>query len=335
MHPKVGAALAGEIGGVYLVLGARVLGARALDALDAAAKPLCEPASFNRTRWRCGDGDGRAALGALQTVPMMASRRLVRVDALEDGTDAFFDGLLGYLASPSPTTILLLGGEKFPKVVKGGRAWATLIPKAVEKVGRVIKFGDEDAEPTRFVMEELRALGASIDGSAARLVVELVGTDLSRLLREVEKLALAVPAGGEVDAEVVAAHCASVAEPAVWGLTQGIASRRADEALGALHRLLDDGEAPHKLLALVLWQLRQVLRLAEMIRQGRSDEEMRSSLKLRSDLFYSLRRELERAPPGAAALLAQVARANRAMNRVRAGDDRVFELLVLELCQRG
>jgi len=132
----------------------------------------------------------------------------------------------------------------------------------------------------------------------------------------------------------VAAHCASVAEPAVWGLTQGIAARRADEALGALHRLLEDGEAPHKLLALVLWQLRQVLRLAEMIRQGRSDEEMRSTLKLRSDVFFSLRRELERAPPGAAALLAQVARANRAMNRVRAGDNRVFELLVLELCQR-
>jgi DNA polymerase III delta subunit len=121
----------------------------------------------------------------------------------------------------------------------------------------------------------------------------------------------------------------------VWDLTSGIATRRAGPALDALHRLLEDGEAPHKLLALILWQMRLVLRMAEMVRQGRSDEEIRGELRLRGEVFTALKREMERSFPGAAALLGRLAEANRQMNSSRAGDRRALELLVLELCQRG
>ncbi len=333
MHVRVEQLLKAEISPVYLIMGASILVDRALDLLEARVAPLAEPASFNRSRWRGGDGDGAFVLSAARTLPMMAQRRLIRVDRLEAAPEAWLAGLHDVLEQGQPSTVLLLGAERFPKVQKGGRAWATVLPKAVERHGQVLRFTEDDADPVRFVMTEVRALGATIDAQAARLMVELTGTDLSRLLREAEKVSLASD-GGSVDAALVAEHCASVAEPEVWGLTQGIASKRVDQALGALHRLLADGEAPHKLLALVLWQLRQVLRLGEMIRNKRSEEEMRSALRMRNDLFQALRRELEAAPPGAASVLAQVARANRAMNRVRAGDDRVLETLVLALCQR-
>lgn len=334
MHVKVQRMLEKPIAPVYLITGPSVLVERAIAALEAVLEPLCAPASFNRARWRPGEGDGAGVLAAARTPPMLAARRVIRVDALHEAPDAWLEQLVAYVGGACPTTTVVVAGRGFPKVQKGGRNWSVALTKAVEAVGLVLKFGDEDADPARFVLEEVRRLGGNIAPSEARMVVDLVGPDLSWLEREVEKLVLAVEVGAPIDAATVAACCVSVAEPVVWDLTTAIAARRVGPALAALRRLLDDGEAPHKLLALVVWQMRLVLRMADMLRHGSSEEEVRSALRMRSDLFSALRRDLERSAPGAAAMLASLARANRQMNRAKAGDDRILESLVLQLATR-
>lgn len=317
---------------VYLVLGKEPL------LVERAVASLVERhggQGVDRTSVRAAEADATSAITSARTVAMFAPRRLVLVGGIESGTDAALGALAAYAAQPSSGTVLIAYGAGFPAVKKGGKNWSLPLNKAFEAGGAIWKWSDDDAEPVSFVRAAARDLGHELGSAEARLIVDLTGKDLGRLEREVEKLTLLAAPGAAIDAALVHTCCAMVAEPVVWDLTSGIATRRTSVALDALHRLLEDGEAPHKLLALVLWQMRLVLRMAEMVRQGRSDEDIRGELRLRGEVFTALKREMERSFPGAAALLGRIAEANRQMNSSRAGDRRALELLVLELCQRG
>jgi DNA polymerase-3 subunit delta len=334
VHPKAARWLDGAALPVYLVVGPEpVLVDATVDALLARWLPQCEPASFNVARVRAVEGDPSPALAAARTLPMMAERRLVVVRDLEAAPEAFFTALMAYLEAPNPSTVLVLAGAGFPKVEKGGKDWGQRLPKLVGDEG-VCRFGDRDADPLSFAMEAATELGSSLTMPAARLLVDLVGPSLARLRREVDKLTLLVDEGAPITPDVVLAAASVAAEPVVWDLTSGIATRRADAALAALRRLLDDGEPPQRLVALVLWQLRLILRMAEMVRAGRSDREIGDALRLRSEVLGPLRAEMGRQMPSAGALLSRVARAQRAMNRARYGEGRALEALVLELVTR-
>lgn len=246
---------------VWLILGKEpLLVERAVSSIVEAVTPMCGPPAFNVFSGRLSDGDADEALTTARTVPMMSERRLVVVAELEKGKNAFFESLLGYLEDPSPTTTLILHGTGYPPVVKGGRSWSKKVATAVGKVGVSHKFGDRDVDPQRFAVAHATELGHKLGRREAKLLVDLVGSDLGRVAREVEKAALYVPSGDPITADAVVEACSMLAEAEVWDLTAGIVGRDPNQALACLHRLLEAGESPHRLLALVMWQMRTVLR---------------------------------------------------------------------------
>jgi DNA polymerase-3 subunit delta len=88
----------------------------------------------------------------------------------------------------------------------------------------------------------------------------MAGADLGVLEGEVEKLAAFAGRGGRITVatveEVLAGRRAG--ETAVFGWVDAVFLRRPDEALRGLGRLLDAGEEPLRLLALLARQLRLV-----------------------------------------------------------------------------
>lgn len=317
---------------VWLILGKEpLLVERAVSSIVEAVTPMCGPPAFNVFSGRLSDGDADEALTTARTVPMMSERRLVVVAELEKGKNAFFESLLGYLEDPSPTTTLILHGTGYPPVVKGGRSWSKKVATAVGKVGVSHKFGDRDVDPQRFAVAHATELGHKLGRREAKLLVDLVGSDLGRVAREVEKAALYVPSGDPITADAVVEACSMLAEAEVWDLTAGIVGRDPNQALACLHRLLEAGESPHRLLALVMWQMRTVLRVAELLRRRVPDAEIRTQTRVRVEVLGRIRRLLDRGFPGAGVVLSRIARANRSMNSVRAGDRRVLETLVVEL----
>jgi DNA polymerase-3 subunit delta len=317
---------------LYLLVGSEaVLVDRARERVVAMLRAECAPEAFNVSTHRAPDDSNGGTVAAARTLPMMARRRLVVVRDIEQGSDEWFKRVLEYVSAPSVSTSLVLCGAGFPKVNKGGRAWGQLITKAVKAAGHAWKLSPEEVRPERFAREHAAQLGHRLEDQDARFLVALVGQDLGRLARELEKASLLVPVGAPITHAAIELGCSLLAEAAVWDLTAGIAGKQADRALAALHRLLAEGEAAHKLLSLIVWQLRTVLRVAEMARRGASDDEIRRALNVRPDLYFRIRRQLEQGYPSAASVLEQLARANRAMNSSPAGSERVLEQLVLEL----
>jgi DNA polymerase-3 subunit delta len=327
-------ALKGELERAYVVVGdAAPLVERARLAIEAAVKPRIGPPAFNLGRYRAGDPDAVAAFVAARTLPMMAPVRMIELRDLQEGPAELFSAMVDYLKDPSPTSVLVAVGSGFPKVERGGNNWAVRVKAAIKGQGRLITLSAESILPARFVVDAARRLGKTLSPADAERLVDAVGSDLGRLEQEVAKLALYVGDAPAIDAEAIGAATAVVAEAVIWDLTAGLAARDPDLALDALYRLQTAGDDARKLLGMIVWQMRELLRASELVARGASDRDVTAQVKIRWDLLKKIRPHLERGFPDAAELLRRLATANRHMNSHRAGAERILEGLVLEMLE--
>lgn len=319
---------------VYVVLGdALPLVERATHAIQAAVLPRVGLPAFNHSRYRASEPNAVTAFSAARTLPMMADLRLVELRDLQEASNDLFGALVDYLAAPSSGSVLLVVGTGFPKVEKGGSNWGARVKNALKGHGRLIQISSEDASPVRFVVETAAARGKQLGLREAELLVEVVGADLGRLQQEVEKLALFVGEADRIDADAIQAAGSLLAEAVIWDLTTGLAARDPELALGSLHRLQAAGDDARKLLGMIAWQVRELLRAKELIEGGASDRDVTSKVRLRWELYKRVRPVLADGFPDAADLLRRLATANRQMNSHRAGADRILEGLVLEMLE--
>lgn len=289
---------------VTLVIGeARILVDRAVDEVIEAAGVV--PGGFDVLAWRGSDAGVDEAIGAARTPPFLAPRRVVVVRELESAPERFFHSLEDYLGAPSPQTVLVLAGTGFPKVVKGGRAWAQRIPKRVAEVGHVVTFGRQELDPVRFAMAHAQGLGMRLGQAEARRLVEIVGVDLGHVALEVEKVALYVEAGDVIDRASIETACSAIAEENAWALANALQAGNAQAALAVLDAVLAEGAAPEMLFHQVARPLR------EHLRAGKPG--------------------LGKAARGSVEVLERLARGHRAMHSSRAGDAHALEALVLSM----
>ena len=327
---KVQAAVAAGPPPVCVVVGdAGPLVDRATDLFVQWGLERCGLPQFNYDQLRVEDGDADRALIAARTLPMMADKRLIVLRGLEHGDNALFERLLAYSQKPSESTLLVAVGVRIPK--KAGKDYGSRIRNALSKKGAYFSFLQKDANPGGFAVAHARSLGRVLDRRVADLLVALVGADLGRLAQEIEKICLYSPEG-PITAEDVAAASSLLAEAVGWDLTTAIATRDPNRAIEQLHRLLEHGDAPRRLLGLIGWKLRQLAIAVELVARGASQDEIRAS-RLSWDVVGAVKKRGAAAFPPAAVLLGRLSAANRDMNLHRAGDRRILERLVVELCQ--
>lgn len=314
---------------------ALVLGDEHLLVQEAEAKLVAEvtegrPSGLNHAVYTAESG-GWAALEAAKTPPMMCRRKAVVLREMEKAPPELLEALLGYAEHPSPSATLILVGEKLPPA-SGGVDRGRRLENRLKEGGLVLRFKAQDQDPVSWALERARQAGVSLDRRAAALLVERVGADLGRLSTELDKAIAYVGGKGAVGEEEIERVTSLVAEAVIWRLTDAVLARDADRGLAAAHRLLEEGEPSHRLLAMVAWQIRQLLELQDCIQSGAG--EPASLARMPHAKKAEARRALQQRPLSAPRILGALARANREMNRSPAGDRRVFEALILELTTR-
>jgi DNA polymerase III delta subunit len=140
----------------------------------------------------------------------------------------------------------------------------------------------------------------------------------------------------KVDGRITAAHveevCSLLGEAVAWDLTDAIVRGNTGAALGILHRLMEDGEPPEKILPVIAWQVRTLVALQACLRRGGNPWE--EGIRMPRDKMEAARRSLDAHPLAPDRILESLARANQDMHGHRAGDRHVLEGLVLGLCTR-
>lgn len=114
---------------------------------------------------------------------------------------------------------------------------------------------------TRWVAQELEAAGVTVRGDVAGTLVDLFGEDLPGIAGEVAKLGLLE---GAITPERVSVIAHRPAARNTFDLTDAIAAGDAASALRTARGLLEVGEAPIRVMAVLAWQIDLVVRCAAL-----------------------------------------------------------------------
>jgi DNA polymerase III subunit delta len=243
---------------------------------------------------------------ALAAMTLPGGRRVLLVEGVERWRQAEVEQHLApaLKAMPPDTTLALFAREE-------GRTRAPAgVAKAVKAAGGQVV---EQAlvkpwELGRWVRAQAARQGLSLDGAAAKALIAQVGERQQRLLRELEKLALAVDAapdgGGSkrpparvVSAEEIEAAAARSAEWRAYSLADALVGANASEATLRYLRLREQGERLPWLTSVMAQRLREALAIALRLSAGESAAEVKRSLRMPARAAERLVADASRSDP--------------------------------------
>jgi DNA polymerase-3 subunit delta len=147
-----------------------------------------EEKEFNLTVVYGADTDIANIINAAKRYPMMSEYQVVIVKEAQNVKD--MESLVYYVQKPLPSTILVIC-HKHGTLDKRKKLAAT-----IEKVGVLFESKKiKDTQLSGFITSFLKRKSVDIEPKAAEMMAEFVGTDLSRMAGELEKLVLTLPAG--------------------------------------------------------------------------------------------------------------------------------------------
>lgn len=271
---------AGGPGPVYLVVGAEAaLRRRALEILQKPFRGPTgepEPGSFARL-----DADSLRLgeiLDEARTLPLFAMMsdgpaRLLWVGAFDRLDVDDVGPLAAYLENPVPATCLVFEAAAIDK--------RRVVYKTLARHAEVVLCDppDNEADVRRWIERTVESRGFRIDRDAVVLLVEMAGTGISALEHELEKAMLfAGEQGGSISARQLEGLLGRTRERSVFELTDALVARDPRQALRVLNLLVDDGEEPIRLLAMIAWMTRQIVTAYDLARSDLPEKEAMQQL---------------------------------------------------------
>jgi DNA polymerase-3 subunit delta len=182
------------------------------------------------------EASGADAVAACNALGLFAAGgRLVIVDEVERWKAADVKEVAGYLASPSPETVLALVATELKSDAP--------LAKACAKAGEVLVYEVPKKKLPDWVAEQFRRLEAHVEPDACRALVDLVGDNLDELTNEIDKLA--TWAGGDpIDVRAVEQVSAGRAETSIFAVTDAWGRRDVAAVLGAAESRLERSDRP-------------------------------------------------------------------------------------------
>lgn len=264
----------GKLGPVFLVAGEeRHLAMEVVRALREATLAGATP-GLNEEQMVAGEQDVRAILAAARTLPMFAKRRLVVVRSLErwdaqgdkKASAEALDRLADYVDDPSPSTVLVLIATKLDKRRR--------LYTSAQKKGFLVACDplSRDRLPGH-VTRLARERGSSLAPGVADLIAELAGPELGAVSDAVERLCLFAGPNVEIGEDHVAECVVRLRPASVWELVDAVGRRDAGAALATLARVYDPSDRGLRLVGVLAWSARQLLKFESASRSGCGPEE--------------------------------------------------------------
>jgi len=131
-------------------------------------------------------------VGHAKRFPMMADKQVVIVKEAQD-LSRTIDKLVEYAKNPQPSTVLVLC-YKYKSLDKRKTVY-----KTIKKTGLIFESKRlYDNQVPDWIRRTLSTKGYKITPKASQMLVEYLGTDLSKINNELEKLQIVLPQGTEI-----------------------------------------------------------------------------------------------------------------------------------------
>lgn len=238
---------------------------------------------FNETVCYGSDVNAEQVITAARRFPMMAERQLVVVK--EAQLMKSLEDLAVYCADPLDSTVLVVLLHK--AAVDKRRAFY----KAAQKVGVVVDSpAMRDYEIPGWIVSYYGTRGLNIDPQAAALLAESVGTELSTIVVETDKLVKNLPEGAtRVSVEDIEKNVGISRQYSVFELTKELSYKNAAKALKIAAHLGDSARFAMPMAVSALYtHFNRILRYDALLAKGGrpSDTDKAAALAGVNPYFY-------------------------------------------------
>lgn len=141
--------------------------------------------SFNQTIMYGKESDAGQVINAAKRFPMMASHQVIVLKEAQELKE--FEKLIHYVENPQPTTLLVIN-YKYKKADKRKKVFKSLLKNAVSFESKKLY----DNQVPGWISGFTSGRKYSIEPKAAALLAEFLGSDLSKIANEVDKLIIAI-----------------------------------------------------------------------------------------------------------------------------------------------
>ncbi len=183
---------------------------------------------FNQTVLYGKDTEMATILNAAKRYPMMAEYQLIIVKEAQDlkwaketeGSNKETEFILNYFEKPLPSTILVLA-YKYANFDKRKKIYKSIVKNGVVFQSDLVR----DYKLMPWIEEHVKEKGYKIAPQAAALMAEYLGTDLSKISNEIEKLCLNINKETIITSEHIQKNIGISKEYNVFELQKALAMR--------------------------------------------------------------------------------------------------------------
>lgn len=228
---------------------------------------------------------------ALSSFSLVPGWRFVIVDGVERWKAGDLEPLLEVIGDMQPETTLAMfaredGRNKVPEKLLG----------AVRSGGGAVS--EEKALPPwklpDWTRDQAGQMGIRLDASAAKLLVGIAAERPQRIVRELEKIALAIEPGSKVDSELVAQLAVGASERKAWSLADAMVVGQGRRMVKIWLELEEQGERVGAVTALGARRLRDAADASARLDAGEPVSAVAASLKMPRRAADALVSDLQR-----------------------------------------
>ena len=189
---------------------------------------------FNQTVLYGRDVSMDDIVSSAKRYPMMAERQVIIVKEAQDLSKSI-DKLESYAENPMPTTVLVFC-YKYKTLDKRKK-----VTKQLEKNGLVYESKKlYENQVGDWIKRVLQGKGYSIEPKASAMLVEFLGTDLSKINNELEKLQIILPQGTAISAKHIEENIGFSKDYNVFELRKAIGERNELKAYKIIQYFADN-----------------------------------------------------------------------------------------------
>jgi DNA polymerase-3 subunit delta len=221
----------------------------------------------------------------LHTLPFLADRRVVAVRKAEDFIVNNREVLAKYIDNPSPYGTLILTVSKLDKRLN--------VTGKLKKAGEVISVASPTGEKLLRRLAEYAqdAYGKKLSSAAARLLVDLVGDDVTRLYSEVDKLGIYTADEKAIGVEHVERLVGYNRTFDAFNVIDACFAGDVSRATSRLRKMFDeDKSAEYKIVGAFAYQLRTMFMTKALLEKGYNKFEAAKGARLWHNRDAVLRR---------------------------------------------
>jgi DNA polymerase-3 subunit delta len=183
------------------------------------------------------------------------------------------DQLIGYLANPSPAACLVLAVDAIDRRTK--------LFKEADRLGAVVECNPLYPQQVRtWAAHYVKRAGKGIDDDALDALIDAVGTSLSDVVSEVEKIMLYAGTRPRITLSDVETIVVRMRTEDVFELINAISAKDKRNALRLLIRLMEEGKDSFELIGLLRWQFIRLFQADEQLRSGKSEYDVAASFRI-------------------------------------------------------